>query len=182
VHAADNYDDGHKSRPYRSLDGGNTFIDLTTRWDSGAESLRDWRIVAGWVTSVGTGLKEGALLIHVDKGNSTLGVAGGEEAKIVHLMNYPGAYQVVDGRHIICMAKCIGRYQYTTVQGATATVLSYDHGALPTPEQFASFENMKRTNYVAAAQTAWLARSNRLARQKMSSQNLSNLTITPRRP
>lgn len=159
--------------PYRSFDG-KTFIDLRNSLP------REWFELAGHVTSVGDGPKDGALLILVDKGESTPGVAGGDAARIVHLTNYPYAHAVVDGTYLHCYARLAGRHQYRTVQGATATVLSYDFGQPATAQQRAAFDRHNLTNYLRAVEGVRTARSNAAA-ARVSRQS-TNYSITPRPP
>lgn len=163
--------------PYRTFDGTN-FVDLSKTLP------REWFQVAGWVTSVGTAGKDGSLLIRVDKGESTYGVAGGEFAHIIHLTNYPFAHAAIDGTYLNCYARFNGRHQYRTVQGATATVLSYDFGHPATPEQIRIINDGKRSNYLALVESAAIAKSNRTARTKETfSSNYTNYSIAPsRRP
>lgn len=173
--------------PYRSLDGGATFVDLIPAFQhmtnaayprSAPEPMPQWRILAGRVNDVGIGTNRGNLLVRVDKAVSGLGVAGG--GAVVQLRNYPGADHANDGMPLECLALLVGRHTYRDISGAINVVLSYDYGTIPTPEQFNAIQSLKRSNHLARLHAA---QSNHIARLHAQS-NLarSNYTITPVRP
>lgn len=206
--AHQNWDAGQREWPYRTFDGGKTFEDISRKsyLELKNGDVSEWRVIAGCVLDVPrqrefeissltfqsrTNRVEGGsrqgLIVAIDEEDSSHGAAGGAGSRMVHLINYPREQEAVDGKYICAVARCRGRAQFTTVQGATATLLSYDHGALPSAEQFAAMEGVKRSNYMAQVQAAVASRTNRAAARAQGQRsgtnwtNGTNYSITPRR-
>lgn len=172
---------GHRENPWRSLDGGRSWVDVSGRFAGGPVTvgLRDWSIVAGYVFGNRIGSREGSLLVAVDKRRSSYGVTGGELAGVVHLTNYPWSSGLVDGRYVCCLARAVGRFQYRTVEGGSVVVLSYDHGILPSAEVRAGLDGLRSSNFVERAQgAAARARSNQAARVQAQAKG-TNVSIVP---
>lgn len=160
--------------PFRSLDGTN-FVSLYPKFfyltnhaylQTAPDPMRDWLLVKGTVLDAARPSRDG-ILVALDRTRSSPAVSPGD---IIHLDNYPGASQLVDGSPIACLAHRNGAYQYHDIRGAVSTVPSYDHGIIASAEQTALIRQSVANKYKPLLD----ARTNRS--KPLSS---TNYTITP---
>jgi hypothetical protein len=96
-----------------------------------ARPLNSWALLVGEVVQI-TGSDGIILRTHKLSGFS-------EAPKTVRILNHPLEKKLVDGKLVACVAAKSGRFRYQNVQGAVATIESYDYGRIATPQQVADF-------------------------------------------
>lgn len=89
--------------------------------------LPGWELVYATVVQITE--HEGILI------NKYSSPARDEEPQFVRVRDIPTEDKMIDGDHVVFIAREDGRYRYENTQGAVRTIASYDYGRRPTPEQ-----------------------------------------------